>query len=97
MHAFYLHGRRDLRNEQVDPPSPAADEVLVRFRAGGICGNDMHYYNYGRNSGFDLVQPLVLGLLAIFVLGLGLWPAPLVDVMSASVDNLVDHIMRSKL
>jgi len=61
VHAFYLHGRRDLRNEQVDPPSPAADEVLVRFRAGGICGSDMHYYHYGSNSGFDLVQPLVLG------------------------------------
>jgi len=39
---------------------------------------------------------LVLGILAIFVLGLGLWPAPLVDVMSASVENLVDHIMQQK-
>ena len=39
---------------------------------------------------------LVLGLLAIFVLGLGLWPAPLVDVMSASVDNLVIHVMQQK-
>jgi NADH-quinone oxidoreductase subunit M len=40
---------------------------------------------------------LVLGLVAAGVLGLGLWPAPLVDVMSASVDNLVDHITQSKL
>jgi NADH-quinone oxidoreductase subunit M len=39
---------------------------------------------------------LVLGLLAVFVLGLGLWPAPLVDVMNASVENLVDHVMRPK-
>jgi NADH-quinone oxidoreductase subunit M len=39
---------------------------------------------------------LVLGILALFVLGLGLWPAPLVDVMNASVENLVDHVMRSK-
>jgi NADH-quinone oxidoreductase subunit M len=39
---------------------------------------------------------LVLGVLAVFVLGLGLWPAPLVDVMSASVENLVEHIMRQK-
>jgi len=39
---------------------------------------------------------LVLGLLAIFVLGLGLWPAPLVDVMSASVENLVEHVMQQK-
>jgi NADH-quinone oxidoreductase subunit M len=39
---------------------------------------------------------LVLGLLAVFVLGLGLWPAPVVDVMSATVDNLVIHITQSK-
>ena len=39
---------------------------------------------------------LVLGVLAIFVLGLGLWPAPLVDVMSASVENLVNHVMQQK-
>jgi len=39
---------------------------------------------------------LVLGLLAVFVLGLGLWPAPLVDVMSASVQHLVVHVMQQK-
>jgi len=40
---------------------------------------------------------LVLGLLAASVLTLGLWPAPLVEVMSASVDHLVSHILQSKL
>jgi NADH-quinone oxidoreductase subunit M len=40
---------------------------------------------------------LVLGLVAAGVLGLGLWPAPLVEVMSASVDNLAGHITQSKL
>jgi NADH-quinone oxidoreductase subunit M len=40
---------------------------------------------------------LILGLLAVVVLGLGLWPAPVVDVMSATVENLVNHITRSKL
>jgi NADH-quinone oxidoreductase subunit M len=39
----------------------------------------------------------VLGLLAVFVLGLGLWPAPLIDAMSATVENLVTHMMQSKL
>jgi NADH-quinone oxidoreductase subunit M len=39
---------------------------------------------------------LVLGLLAIFVLGMGLWPAPVVDVMSATVENLVSQITQSK-
>jgi NADH-quinone oxidoreductase subunit M len=39
---------------------------------------------------------LILGVLAAFVLGLGLWPAPVVDVMSATVENLVIHITQSK-
>ncbi len=39
---------------------------------------------------------LILGLLAIFVLGMGLWPAPVVDVMSATVENLVSQITQSK-
>jgi len=39
---------------------------------------------------------LVLGVLAIFVLALGLWPAPLIDVMTVSVENLVEHIMQQK-
>jgi NADH-quinone oxidoreductase subunit M len=45
----------------------------------------------------DAREFLVLGAVAVGVLGLGLWPAPLVDVMSASVDNLASHITRSKL
>jgi len=39
----------------------------------------------------------VLSLLAIAVLGLGLWPAPLLDVMHASVDHLIQQMMASKL
>jgi len=40
---------------------------------------------------------LVLGSLAVAVLGLGLWPYPLVEVMHASVDNLLQHISVSKI
>lgn len=40
---------------------------------------------------------LVLALMAAGVLLLGLWPAPLADVMAASIDQLVVHIMQSKL
>jgi NADH-quinone oxidoreductase subunit M len=40
---------------------------------------------------------LVLGLLAVFVLGLGVFPAPLIEVMSATVDNLVVHITQTKI
>jgi NADH-quinone oxidoreductase subunit M len=40
---------------------------------------------------------LIMTALAIAVLGLGLWPAPVVDVMHASVDNLLQHVAVSKL
>lgn len=40
---------------------------------------------------------LVLGSLAAAVLILGIWPAPLVEVMDVSVTNLVKHIAVSKL
>jgi NADH-quinone oxidoreductase subunit M len=40
---------------------------------------------------------IVLGTLAVAVLLLGLWPAPLVEVMDASVNNLIQHIAVSKL
>jgi len=39
----------------------------------------------------------VLGSLAIAVLVLGLWPAPLVEVMDATINSLIQHIAVSKL
>lgn len=61
MKAFYLHGARDLRAAEVDRPQIAADEVLVRIRATGICGSDLHYYVHGRNGDFVPDRPFVLG------------------------------------
>jgi len=40
---------------------------------------------------------LVLGMLAVFVLLLGIWPAPLLEVMSASTQHLVEQVLTSKL
>lgn len=40
---------------------------------------------------------LVLGLCAIPVIVIGIWPAPLLDVMHASLVNLVHHVAQSKL
>ncbi|MEW6354078.1 MAG: NADH-quinone oxidoreductase subunit M [Pseudomonadota bacterium] len=40
---------------------------------------------------------VVLGALAAVVLLVGVWPAPLTDVMHASVQNLLQHIAQSKL
>jgi NADH-quinone oxidoreductase subunit M len=42
-------------------------------------------------------EALVLGSLVVAVLVLGLWPAPLIDVMQVSVENLIKHVAVSKL
>ena len=42
-------------------------------------------------------EALVLGTLAVAVLLFGLWPAPLVEVMHASVDKLLAHISQTKI
>lgn len=42
-------------------PVPAADEVLVRVAAVGVCGSDVHYYREGRLGDFVVEGPLVLG------------------------------------
>jgi NADH-quinone oxidoreductase subunit M len=40
---------------------------------------------------------LVLGVLAVSVLLLGLWPAPLLDVMRPTIEQLVQQMMVTKL
>jgi len=42
-------------------------------------------------------EALVLTSLAVAVLVLGIWPAPLIEVMDASIENLVRHIAVTKL
>ena len=42
-------------------------------------------------------EALVLGALAVAVLGIGVWPEPLTEVMHASVNNLLQHISQTKI
>jgi len=42
-------------------------------------------------------EAIILGTLAIAILFVGLWPQPLVDMMQASVDHLLQHIVQSKV
>jgi L-iditol 2-dehydrogenase len=61
MKAGVLYKARDLRLEERPRPQPAADEVLVKIKAVGICGSDMHLYEEGRIGNASLESPLVLG------------------------------------
>jgi len=40
---------------------------------------------------------LVLGLFAVAVLAMGVWPNPFVEVLHTSVNELLTHVMQSKL
>jgi len=40
---------------------------------------------------------IVLGLCAVPVILIGVWPAPLLNVMHATVSNLVHQVVQSKL
>jgi NADH-quinone oxidoreductase subunit M len=45
----------------------------------------------------NLREFLVLGSLALAVLWMGLYPAPFAEVLHVSVDNLIAHVMQSKI
>ena len=47
MKAAIIHGPRDIRLEDVEKPVIKNDEVLVKVKACGICGTDLHAYRTG--------------------------------------------------
>ncbi|MCP4211006.1 MAG: alcohol dehydrogenase, partial [Halieaceae bacterium] len=42
MKAAVFHGPRDIRFEEVATPELESGDVLLRVRACGICGSDLH-------------------------------------------------------
>ncbi|HUW08128.1 MAG TPA: alcohol dehydrogenase catalytic domain-containing protein, partial [Anaerolineae bacterium] len=49
MKAAVLRGVHDLRLENLPDPEPADNEVLIRVRAAGVCGTDIHMWE-GKNQ-----------------------------------------------
>jgi L-iditol 2-dehydrogenase len=49
MKAAVLRGVHDLRMEEIPDPHPAGNQVLVRVRAAGLCGTDVHMWE-GTNT-----------------------------------------------
>ena len=66
---------------------------MVKRVVFGAVGND-HVAELKDIGGREF---LVLGLLAVCVLAMGLYPFPFTEVMHASVDNLLKHVALSKL
>jgi len=44
LRAVVFRGPRRIKVEEVAKPQPSVKEVLVEFRAGSICGTDLHFY-----------------------------------------------------
>lgn len=61
MKAVVAHAAKDLRIEEREMPQPAAGEVLIKIKRGGICGSDLHYYNHGGFGTVRLKEPMILG------------------------------------
>lgn len=61
MKAVRLHGLRDLRLDDIPAPEPGTGEALIRVRAMGVCGSDVHYYVDGRIGDAVAPLPYILG------------------------------------
>ena len=62
MLAVRLHGPRDLRLDEIpDPGHPREGEVLLRVRAVGICGSDLHTYRDPKPLAGIQKSPLIPG------------------------------------
>ena len=61
MKAAVIHAPRDLRIDEIDHPVVGTGEVMVRIRAGGICGSDLHYYQHGGFGTVRIQEPMILG------------------------------------
>ena len=66
---------------------------LVKRVIFGAVAND----NVAKLTDLNGREFLVLGVLAAGVLLLGVWPAPLLDVMRETLKHLVDQLMLTKL
>lgn len=60
MKAGVFYSKNDLRIEEIPKPSPKAGEVLIKVKACGICGTDVHIFN-GDKGCFPTPAGTVLG------------------------------------
>jgi threonine dehydrogenase-like Zn-dependent dehydrogenase len=47
--------------KEIEMPKPGPGEVLVKVKAVGICGSDVHYYIEGRIGDYIVEKPIILG------------------------------------
>ena len=60
MKAAVFYGKQDLRVMDIPKPTPKEDEVLIKVKACGICGTDVHIF-HGDEGAAATPQGTVLG------------------------------------
>lgn len=61
MKGIYLDSVEKLSERELPVPIPEPNQVLVKIKAVGICGSDVHYWKKGRIGSFIVKQPMILG------------------------------------
>lgn len=61
MKAVVVHGKGDLRVDEIEDAVCGSDKILVEMEWGGICGSDVAYWLKGVSGTAVLKDPLVLG------------------------------------
>ena len=61
MKSVRLHGTGNLQIHDEPDPVAGAGEKLVRVKAVGVCGSDLHWFSEGSIGDSKLKHPLVLG------------------------------------
>lgn len=61
MKTAVLTSLKNIELQEREIPTPEDDEVLIRVRAVGLCGSDVHYYEHGRIGSFIVKKPIILG------------------------------------
>ena len=62
MQALVLERKGELSLREIDLPAEIGpNDVRIAIHTVGICGSDVHYYEYGAIGPFVVKDPMVLG------------------------------------
>ncbi|MGH8946674.1 MAG: L-threonine 3-dehydrogenase [Acidimicrobiia bacterium] len=61
MRALVKHDEPGLRLEDVPVPEPGPDEVLIEVHTAGICGTDLHIYQWDDWAQATIPTPMIVG------------------------------------
>ena len=61
MKAVYLDKPGVVSVREVKTPKPKPSQVLIRVKACGVCGSDVHFYRSGRIGDYVVRKPMILG------------------------------------